>query len=137
MVTVHRKIVWQLQIACLDIFWIFIWLMREAQSFGYCASYNYFASAHLPIICLLQIDTFFHHWKLSKYLITVHRKIVWQIQVAYLDIFRRFIWLLRKPIFRLLRIYHFATAHLSFCCCASPNFLSTANRPIISPVEIA
>ena len=30
------------------------------------------ATAHLPIICLLQIDQLFHHWKSSKYLITLH-----------------------------------------------------------------
>ena len=34
------------------------------------------ATAHHPIIFLLQIDQLFHHWKSSKYLITEHRKIV-------------------------------------------------------------
>ena len=29
-----------------------------------------------------------------------------------------------------------ATAHLSFSYCASPNYLYTTNRPIISPLEI-
>jgi len=31
-----------------------------------------FANAHLQIIYLLQIDQFFHRWKSSKYLITLH-----------------------------------------------------------------
>jgi len=33
-----------------------------------------FATAHLPIIYLPQIDQITHHWKWSKFLITVHRK---------------------------------------------------------------
>jgi len=60
LITLHRKIEWQLQIACLEIIQRFIWLQRKAQSFGYWASYNYFAIAHLPIICLLQIDQLFN-----------------------------------------------------------------------------
>ena len=34
------------------------------------------ATAHLPIIYLLQNDQFFHHCKSSKYLITLHSKIL-------------------------------------------------------------
>jgi len=30
------------------------------------------ATAHLPIIYLLQIDELFHHWKSPNYLITLH-----------------------------------------------------------------
>ena len=37
----------------------------------------YFATANIPIIYLLQIEQLFQQWKLSKYLITVHRKIVY------------------------------------------------------------
>jgi len=33
------------------------------------------ATAHHPIMYLLQIDQLFQHWKSSKYLITVHRKL--------------------------------------------------------------
>ena len=95
-ITLHRKIVWQLQIAYLEIFRRFTWLLRKAQFFGYCASYNYFPTAHLPIIYLLQIDQLFHHFKSSKYLITVHTKIEWQLQIAYLEKLRQFIRLLRK-----------------------------------------
>ena len=43
---------------------------------GYYAPYNYFPLAHFPIICLLQTDLLFHHWKSSTYLFTVHRKIL-------------------------------------------------------------
>jgi hypothetical protein len=155
----------------------------------------HFATAHLPIIYLLQIDQLFHHWKLSKYLITLHWKIVWQLHIAYLETFRRCIWLLCKAQFLgywasvilLLRISqlfmnrkstkHFTTGnrlhnwllctekiyvnfkspickhindlygycakhnfffifHLSFCYCAFPNYFFTANRRIISPLEM-
>jgi len=161
------------------------WLMRI----------YHFATANLPVIYLVQIDHLFHHCKSSKYLITVHRKIVWQFQIAYSEIFLRFIWLLRKAqffgycasIILLLRIsqifvyckstnyfntgnrlniwllcigkvydnfkspikkylddlYGYCakpnflpTAHPQFCYGASPNYLCTANRPIISPLEI-
>ena len=60
-----------------------IQLLRKAKFFGSCAPYYYFASPHLPIICLLQIDQLFHHWKSSKYLFIVHRNIVWLLQIAY------------------------------------------------------
>ena len=96
LITVHRKILWKLQIAYLEIFRRLIWLLCKAQFFGYCASYNHFATAHLPNVCLLQIDKQFQHWKSSTLLFTVRRKIIWQLQIAYLETFRRFIWLLRK-----------------------------------------
>ena len=152
-------------------------------------------TAHLPIICLLQIDKLFHHRKSCKYLVTLHRKIVWQLQIAYLETFHWCIRLLRKAKFlgycasiilllcisqlfmyckstnyftTVNRLHNcllctekfyvnfkspickhindlygyyakhnfFATAHLSFCYCAFPNYLSTANRRIISPLEV-
>jgi len=154
----------------------------------------YFPTANIHTIYLLQIEQLFQNCKSSKYLITVHGKILWQLQIAYFEIFRRFIWQLRKAqfcghcatIILLLRVsqlfmyckstnyfttgnrlhncllciekffdnfkspiskhndlygycakYNFlATAHLSFSNCASPNYLSTANRPIISTLEI-
>ena len=78
----------------------------------------HFATAHLPLIYLVQIDQLFHHCKSSKYLITVHRKIVCQFQIAYLEIFLRFIWLLRKTqFFGYCASYnHFATSHLPNIC---------------------
>ena len=99
LITPHWKIVWQLHIAYLETFRRIIWLRRKAQFFGYCASYNYFPTAYLPIICLLQIDQLFHHRKSSKYLVNLHRKIVWQLQIVYLKTFQRFVWLLRKAQF--------------------------------------
>ena len=99
LITVHRKILWQFQIAYLEIFLRFIWLLLKAQFFSYCASYNQFATSHLPNICLLQIDKLFPHWKSSTYLVTVSRKIVWQLQIAYLETYQQFIWLLRKANF--------------------------------------
>ena len=59
----------------------------------------------------------------------MHRKIVCQLQIPYLETYQRLIWLLGKAQF-------LATAHLSFRYSASPNYLSTANLPIISPLEI-
>ena len=115
-------ILWQFQIACLEIFRRFIWLVRKVVFCGYYASYNYFSTSHLPIICLLQNDKLFHHWKSSKSLVTVNRKIELQLQIAYLKTFQRFIWLQRKAQF--LRY------------CASPNYLSSANRKITSPLGI-
>jgi len=98
LITLHWKIVWQLHIAYLEIFRQFLRLLFKAQFFGYCASYNYFTTAHLPINCPLQIDQLFHHRKSSKHLVNLHRKIV-QLQIAYLETFQRFIWLLRKDQF--------------------------------------
>jgi len=76
LIIAHRKIVWQLQIAYLEIFRRFICLLRKDQFFGYCASYNYFATAQLPIVCLPQIDKLLQHWKSPKYFVTVHIKIL-------------------------------------------------------------
>ena len=96
LINLHWKIVWQLNIVYLETLRRFIRLLCKEQFFGYCASYNYFPTAHLPIICLLQIDQLFHNWKSSKYLASLPRKIVWQVQIAFLETFQRFIWLLRK-----------------------------------------
>ena len=96
------------------------WLMRI----------YHFATAHLPIIYLVQIDQLFHYCKSSKYLITVHRKILWQFQIAYLEIFLRFIWLLRKAQF--LAIAHHTIILLLritqiFVYCKSTNYFNTGN----------
>jgi len=51
--------------------------MATAQSQIYSLLRIYhFATAHLPIIYVVQIDQLFHRWKSSKYSITVHRRIV-------------------------------------------------------------
>ena len=144
----YRKIVWH-QIAYLEIFRGFIWLLRKPQFFGYCATCNYFATAHLPIIWPQQIDLLFHLWDSSKYLLTLHRKIVWQLQIAYLEIFRRYIWLLRKAkLFGYCASYnYFPTAHLPIICLLqidqffhhwkSPKYLFTVHRKILIHVQIA
>ena len=130
LITVQKQIQWQLQIAYFEKLRQFIWLLRKAQFFGYSVLYNYFATAHLPIICLLKIDQLFHHWKSSNYLVTLHRKIVSQIQIDYLEKFRRFIWLLRKAegmttahytIIFLVRILQFSVY------CKSANYFTTGN----------
>ena len=90
-------------------------------SFCYCASPNFLCTA---------IDQLFHHCKSSKYSITVHRKNVWQHQIAYLEIFRRFLWLLFKYLFLgycvciilLLRISHL------FMYCKSANYFTPGNH---------
>ena len=48
----HRKILWQLQIAYFETYQRFIWLLRKAQFFGYCAS----------IILLLRISQLFMYY---------------------------------------------------------------------------
>jgi hypothetical protein len=91
---------------------------------------SHLATAHLPIIYLLQIDQLLPQWKSSKYLITLHWKILWQLHIAYLETFRRFIWLLRKAQFLgywasmilLLRITQL------FMNCKSTNYFTTGNR---------
>ena len=108
LITVQRKIIWQLQFAYLEIFRRFMWLLRTAQFFVYCASFNYFLTAHLTINSLLQIDQLFHHWKSSNYLLTLRRNIVWHFQIAYLKHFDD--------------LYDY---------CAKPNFLATAHHTII------
>ena len=92
-----------------------------------------FPTANLPIIFVLQIEQLFQNWKSSKYLITVHRKIL-TASNPYLEIIRRFIWLLRKAKF-------LATAHHTiifqliisqlYVYCKSTNYLTTGNRLII------
>jgi hypothetical protein len=129
LITLHRKIVWQLLIAYLEIIQRFIFLLRKAQFFRYCASYIHFVTAHLSNICLLQIDKLFQHWKSFTYSVTVRRRIVGQLLIAYLETFRRFIWLLRKAqflgycasIILLLRISHL------FMYCKSTNYFTTGN----------
>ena len=90
----------------------------------------YFPTANIPIISLQQIEQLFQHCKSSKYLITVNRNILWQLQIAYFEIFRRFKWQLRKAkfcghytsIILLLRISQF------FMYCKSTNYFTTGNR---------
>ena len=88
------------------------------------------ATAHHPNTYLLQIDQFFYHWKSSKYLITVHRKIVWQPQITYLETFRPFIWLLLKAQFLGYCASIILLVHISqlFMYCKSTIYFTTGNR---------
>ena len=90
----------------------------------------YFPTANVPIIYLLQIEQLFQNCKWPKHVITVHRKSLWQLQIAYFEIFGRFIWLLRKAqffvycasIILLLRISQL------FLYCKSASYFTTGNR---------
>ena len=130
MITVHRKIAWQLQIAYLEIIRRLIWLLRKANFFGYCSSHNYFPNAHFPIICLLHIEQFFHHFKSSTYLFTAHTEILCQLQIAYLETFQRFIWLLRKAQFFCFSASIILLLRISqlFIYCKTNNYFNTENR---------
>ena len=87
------------------------------------------ATAQISTAVLLQIDQIFHHWKSSKYLITLNWKIL-KLRIAFLHIFRRFIWLLDKAqffgycasIILQLRIPQL------FIYCKSTNYFTTGNR---------
>jgi hypothetical protein len=120
LITVHRKIVWQLKIASLEIFRQFIWLLRKAQFFHYCASYN-----HL----VLRISQIFVYFKSTNYFNTGN---LLHIRLLYVELlYENFkLPILKYTIFRLPRIIQL------FSYWASTNYLSTANRPIISPLEI-
>ena len=79
-----------------------IWPLRIDQLFGYCASTNYLATAHRPIILLLRIDHLFGYCASPNYLATAHRQIILLLRIDQL-----------------------------FGHCASPNYLATAHRPVI------
>ena len=91
----------------------------------------HFATAHHPIIYLLQIDQLFHHWKLSQYFITLRWKVVWQLHIANFDTFRRFIWLLRKAQFLgYCALYNYIPMHISqlYVYCKSRKHFTNWNR---------
>jgi len=195
LITVHREILWQLQIAYFEIFRRFIWLLRKAQFFGYCASIilqlrisqlfiyckttNYFTTGNRLNIWLLCIeklydnftlpiwkyfDDLYGFWAKPNFLATAHHKITFPLHISQLFVYskstnyfttgnRLNIWLLcieklydnfKSPIWKSFNdLYGYCekpnfltTAHLSFCYCASPKYLSIANRPIVSPLGI-
>ena len=114
-----------------------IW-KRINDLYGYCGkSTNFwllriyhFGTAHLSIIYQLQIDHLHHHWKSSKHLFTLLWKIVWQFHIAYLETFRRFIWLLRKTQFLgyCASIILQLRIHQLFLNCKTTNYVTTGNR---------
>jgi alanine dehydrogenase len=78
----------------------------------YCKSTNYFTTGNRLYNCLLCIEKLY-------------------------DNFKSPIWKLINDLYGYCEKHNFlATAHLSFSYGASPNYLCTANRPIISPHEI-
>jgi hypothetical protein len=128
LVTVHRKIVCQLQIAYLEIFQRYIWLLRKAQFLGY-----------WPIIIfVLRISQLFNNCQSTNYFITGNRLNIWLhcIEKLYENftspISKHFDYLCgycAKPIFRLLRIYYLAIAHLPiFYLLQSTNYFTTGDR---------
>ena len=109
----HRKILWQLQIAYFEIFRRFIWLLRKAQFFGYCAS----------IILQLRISQLFIYCKSTNYFTTGNRINNWLLCIEKLyDNFSLPIW------------KHFDDLY-GFC--AKTNFLDTAHHTIIFPLYIS
>ena len=106
--------------------------------YDYCAKPNFLSTAHHTIIFLLHISQLSVYCKSANYFTTGNRlniwllcikKIVWQLQIVYLETFRRFVWLLRKAqlfgycasIILLLRI------SLLFMYCKSANNFTTGN----------
>ena len=90
----------------------------------------HFPTANIAIISLLQIEQLIQHCKSSKYLFTVHWKILWQLQIAYFQIFRRFIWQLRKAQFcghcaSIIFLLHISQLYMY---CKSTNYFTTGNR---------
>jgi len=77
----------------------------------------YFPTANITIIYLLQIEQLFQQWKSSKYLISVHRKIVYDnFNCLFGNISTIYMATAQSSIFWLLRIYYFPTAHLPIIC---------------------
>ena len=89
-----------------------IFLLLISQLFVYCNSTNYFTNGKRLNICLLCIEKLYDNFKspTSKY---------------FDDLYGYY------P-----KTNFLATAHLSFCYCASTNYLCTANRQIISRQRI-
>ena len=125
-----------------------IWPLRIDQLFGYCASTNYLATAHRPIILLLRIDHLFGYcastiWLLrvtqlfgycasTNYLATAHRPIIWPLCIAQLFghcASTSYLATAHRPTIGPLRIDQL------FSHCASPNYWATAHRPVIWPLR--
>ena len=107
--------------------------------YGYCSKPNFFATGHLTFILLLRISQLFVYFKSTNYFTTGNRlNISLLFTEKFYDNFKSPIWKqlddlngsCAKPNF-------LATAHHIFICYfASPNYLCTVNRPIISPLDI-
>ena len=92
----------------------------------------YFHTANIPIIYLLQNEQLFQQWKSSKYLITVHIKIVYvNFKLPIWKYFDDIYGYCAKPNF-LATVYHTSIFLLRisqlFVYCKSTNNFSTGNR---------
>ena len=129
LVTVYRKIVWPFKSP--------IWKPFD-DLYGYGSKPNFLATAHHTIIFLLQISQLFVYWKSTNYFTTENRLNICLLCIEKLyDNFKSSIWknfddlygYCAKPIFRLLRIYYFATAHFPiFYLLKSTNYFTAGNR---------
>jgi len=107
-------------------------------SYGYCAKPNFLATAHHTIIFLLSINKLFAYCKSTYYFITgncLNICLLWFEK--FYDNFKSPIWKRFNDLYGYFAKPNFlVNSHLWFCYCASPNYLYTANRQIISPLEI-
>jgi hypothetical protein len=106
--------------------------------FGFCAKNYFLVTAHHTIIFPLHISQLFVYPKSNNYFTTGNRLNICLLCIESLyDNFKSPIWKRFNHLYGYCAKQNFlATAHLSFCYCASPNYLSSSNRPIISPLEI-
>ena len=125
----HRKILCELEIAYLEIFRRFKWLLRKAQFFGYCES----------IIFLLRISLLFIYCKSSNYFNTANRLNIWLLcKEKFYDNFKSPIskyfdnlyGKLRKAQFCGHCAYIILLLRISqlFMYCRSINYFTTGNR---------
>ena len=109
----HRKLLWQIQIAYLETFRRFISHLRKAQFLGFCSS----------MILLLRISQLFMNCKLTNYFRTGNRLHHWLLCIE--NSYDKF----KSPIWK-----HFQ--HL-YGYCAKPNFSATAHHKIIFLLHIS
>ena len=96
-------------------------LLRIIQSFCYCATLKYLSPAYRQIISTLQIVYLFGYCA-QKNCRTTSNCLFGNISTIYMAP-------AQSPIFRLLRIYHFATAHLRIIYLLQiDNYFTTGNR---------
>ena len=106
--------------------------------YDFCAKPNFLAAAHHTIISPLHISQLFVYCKSTNYFTTGNRLIIWLVCIEKLyDNFKTPIWKRFNYLYGYCAKPNFlANEHLSFCYCASPTYLPSANRTIISPLQI-
>ena len=88
-----------------------------------------FPTANLPIIFVLQIEQLFQNWKSSKYLITVHRKILTASYPLFGNNSTIYMATAQSPIFATAHhtiIFQLIISQL-YVYCKSTNYLTTGN----------